>query len=539
MEIENNTLENLVVSTLEDENDGDLSAGDLSLREAIANASPGASITFGDGLSGSIILGQGELIINKSLNIQGSGAKKLTIDGSNSTRSLVVDDGNADTLIDVSISDVTVANTNSGRDTGDLDAAGVLNRENLTISNSALTNNYSINNGAIQNEGQLQLQNSLVSGNNGGNAAIGNFDGAKATISNSTIADNNADGFGAISNFAGSELTIVNSTITGNDSGRAAIFADGDITAISSIIAGNTGRSFGGGDFYGDITSSGNNLVGISNSSFAFDPTDIAGTPAEPIDPLLGELQDNGGPTATVAPLAGSPALNAGSNPKNLATDQRGGEFSRTFDTGTDIGAFESQTIDPNPPEFPIEIVGTANNDFLTGNQLGNIIRGLAGDDTLEGLRSNDVLKGNRGNDSLEGGVGDDTLEGGVGDDFLNGGPGDNSLFGGAGNDRIFGGGNDIIRGAGGNDFIVGLGGDDDIIGGAGDDTIIDGSGNSRVTGRVGRDVFVLADQTTDHSCPHERRVNYVEIGVCKRIFWHYHLRLAKTPSAKGTENIS
>ncbi len=61
------------------------------------------------------------------------------------------------------------------------------------------------------------------------------------------------------------------------------------------------------------------------------------------VDPLLGPPAFNGGPTRTQALLAGSPAINAGSNPSGLTTDQRGAGFPRTTGLATDIGAYEAQ----------------------------------------------------------------------------------------------------------------------------------------------------------------------------------------------------
>ena len=63
-------------------------------------------------------------------------------------------------------------------------------------------------------------------------------------------------------------------------------------------------------------------------------------------DPMLGPLQDNGGPTLTHALLSGSPALDAGSNDYiNFAYDQRGHGFRRVVGSSADIGAFEHQDI--------------------------------------------------------------------------------------------------------------------------------------------------------------------------------------------------
>jgi hypothetical protein len=113
------------------------------------------------------------------------------------------------------------------------------------------------------------------------------------------------------------------------------------------------------------MTSRNNNLIGKNDGSTGFingSNGDIVGTTAAPVNPLLGPLANNGGPTQTFALLAGSPALDAGDNcvtqaahcgDPNIAqlnTDQRGAGFSRIVDgpdadtTATvDIGAFEAQ----------------------------------------------------------------------------------------------------------------------------------------------------------------------------------------------------
>jgi hypothetical protein len=57
------------------------------------------------------------------------------------------------------------------------------------------------------------------------------------------------------------------------------------------------------------------------------------------IDPLLDVLDFNGGPTRTHALLPGSPAIDTGSNPLGLTTDQRGHGFPREAGTGAEIGA--------------------------------------------------------------------------------------------------------------------------------------------------------------------------------------------------------
>jgi hypothetical protein len=100
----------------------------------------------------------------------------------------------------------------------------------------------------------------------------------------------------------------------------------------------------------GSVTSGGYNLASDNGDSFLINTTDRIN-----IDPLLGPLANNGGPTFTHALLPGSPAIDKGKN-FGSTTDQRG--FPRTVDDpcianasggdGSDIGALETQTVCPN-----------------------------------------------------------------------------------------------------------------------------------------------------------------------------------------------
>jgi hypothetical protein len=117
--------------------------------------------------------------------------------------------------------------------------------------------------------------------------------------------------------------------------------------ALNSATAGPDFDGTGGGG-------SGHNLIGDATDSSGFSAThgDLLGTSAHPLDPHLGPLQDNGGPTPTLALLPGSPALNAGDNGTRSVTgplDQRGQGFARVVNGAIDIGAFEAQPP-PSPP---------------------------------------------------------------------------------------------------------------------------------------------------------------------------------------------
>ena len=80
------------------------------------------------------------------------------------------------------------------------------------------------------------------------------------------------------------------------------------------------------------------NLIGNSKDASGFGSTDLLN-----VDPRLAALQDNGGPTFTMALLPGSPAIDAGDNTDAPEFDQRGSGFPRIVGGTIDIGAFEVQ----------------------------------------------------------------------------------------------------------------------------------------------------------------------------------------------------
>ena len=102
-------------------------------------------------------------------------------------------------------------------------------------------------------------------------------------------------------------------------------------TFKNTIVANNLPEN--GFNDGGSVISSGHNLDSENSCGFN-QPSDLINT-----NPLLGPLQDNGGPTFTLALLEGSPAIDAGDNSGAPATDQRG--ITRPQGTNVDIGAFE------------------------------------------------------------------------------------------------------------------------------------------------------------------------------------------------------
>ena len=118
------------------------------------------------------------------------------------------------------------------------------------------------------------------------------------------------------------------------------------------------------------VATSSNNLIGDGTGSVGLANgvnNNLVGSGASPIDPLLGPLADNTGPTRTHALLAGSVAINAGNNATCAATDQRG--IARPISGVCDIGSFEfagpatsttTLTSNLNPSVFGEAITFTA-----------------------------------------------------------------------------------------------------------------------------------------------------------------------------------
>jgi hypothetical protein len=132
-------------------------------------------------------------------------------------------------------------------------------------------------------------------------------------------------------------------------------------------LAGNTGTA---PDLSGQFISGGWNLIGKTNGGTGdWDSTDLTGSILFPSDPLLGPLQDNGGPTPTMLPLTNNAAIDSGRS-FGLTTDQRGlpspvdlpGYSNGAGFDGSDIGACEVQSLSPAGLDIGLRLFdGTAN----------------------------------------------------------------------------------------------------------------------------------------------------------------------------------
>lgn len=152
---------------------------------------------------------------------------------------------------------------------------------------------------------------------------------------------------------------------------------------------------------------------------------------------------------------AGADLLVGGNGGDTYIVDDYGDTVVEFDGGGTDTveASIDSYTLDANVERLTY----TGTGDFTgAGNELDNIIRGGAGNDSLYGEDGNDTIHANDGDDYLSGGAGNDTLNGNIGNDYLDGGDGDDTLNGGDGDDIIRGGaGNDAINvGAGFNTIV-------------------------------------------------------------------------------------
>ena len=375
-----------------------------TLRDAItqADANTGNSYAINFSVTGTIQLTSPLPDLSNNIALNGPGASDLTVqrDSSPSTplfSVFMVDSG----VIEI-ISGITISGGNS------INGGGFNNNGTLTVDNSAFTGNSAGYGGGIFNDntGTATVKNSTFTGNSAGygggifndqlgtltvtnstftssyvngvggglcnfgiltvtdstftnNTAAGDGGGGiwndgQLTVKNSTFINNSATDGGGIANGSANApigtSTVTNSTFAHNsatsEGGGIFIYNGDNLTLNDTIVANNTGS---GADIDGQVQpTSANNLIGdgtgITNLN-QLAQSNLIGTTADPINPLLGPLDYYGGPTQTMALLPGSPAIDAGSNaliPAGVTTDQRGVGFPRIVNGTVDIGAFES-----------------------------------------------------------------------------------------------------------------------------------------------------------------------------------------------------
>lgn len=271
--------------------------------------------------------------------------------------------GQADTM---TISGCTIRG-NTANVGGGLENDGTATVTDCTISQNTADDGGGVFNGANSDAAILTLNDStisdnILSGNESGSGGAGVGNAGQANLTDSTIANNVASNapFTEATNGGGLEdsgtATLVACTISGNtttaDGGGIYVGGTGadSLTLNNTIVAGNEAAPTGGGITPNDIVaatsgasvSGSYDLVGTGGSATLSGSSNKLGV----VDPGLGPLAANGGPTETMVLVAGSPAIASGSSALEvgpggtpLTTDQRG----FPMDTPVpDIGAYQT-----------------------------------------------------------------------------------------------------------------------------------------------------------------------------------------------------
>ena len=252
----------------------------------------------------------------------------------------------------------TITNNN-----GSLEGGGVFTQGSLMISSTVISSNRVFaNGGGISNRGPLTIVDSTISDNAAFHKGIGTgggifSSGGLLTIVNSTISGNQTSavsslgmgsggggiyfgsGQGRIENSTFSNNSLIPGPPNGDRNGGSAIrLATGTVHIGNTILAAGP---FSGPNVFNQSAT----LISDGYNLSSDDAAGLLGGTGDQIntDPMLGPLQDNGGPAFTHSLLPGSPAINAG-DPNFTPPpfyDQRGPGYTRVHNGRIDIGAFE------------------------------------------------------------------------------------------------------------------------------------------------------------------------------------------------------
>lgn len=354
----------LVVTNLDDSGPG-------SLRDRINVAPPNGIITFQPGLAGTLNL-DSSLVVTQSVEILGPGPEVIRISAQlNDYPVFRIENGASNTIIER----LTISESAHNADGG-----GFLVRGGLTLTQCELADHTIVGRGAgvfVAVSGTLTMRECTLQGNSAEDRGAGVYvgDAATATLSGCTF-NNNISGAGGaavattlLATFGAVNCTFHGNRATGGTGGGAIYVAStSTVNLLHCTLANNSAHNRGGGvlidgtlfatncifsrnsDGRGDLEIS--NKGGTNNTAFSIvrvgtgsDLTNnvsgnLVGTPDNPIDAQLGELQANGGPTWTMALLANSPALNIADAGNSAPTDQRG--VDRPQGPAPDRGALEA-----------------------------------------------------------------------------------------------------------------------------------------------------------------------------------------------------
>jgi hypothetical protein len=346
-----------------------------TLRSVIASAVSGDTVVIDPGVDphlssqfGSITISAATMI---SLTIEGQGARATTITGDGVAQIFVLSNRSCGcTTPAVTFSGVTLTGgrgTNGGAVLVGFNSGATLT--GVTLSGNVVTNgDPSADGGAVDDEGGLLTLNGVTAVGNSAETDGGAIyvNGGSAQINNSTITGNTAgvDGGGVYNQ---GQATLVGDTLAGN---RTVNGAGGNIQTNGTVTTGTTTLkdtivsggiappgSAAGSNCSGPFISGGHNLESTNQCGLTGIGDQVG------VDPLLGPLGNNGGPTDTMALPSGSPAIGRGNCADfSPALDQRGLPRPGFGETGCDTGAYEFQlrptavavTCTPSPAGFGV-----------------------------------------------------------------------------------------------------------------------------------------------------------------------------------------
>jgi hypothetical protein len=338
-------------------NYSDLTLTGVTIRSSYAESDAGALDVYASPvaivdsrISGNFSDSEGGAIYTDGVNADDTDANRVTIRNSVVTNNYTSGNGGAMYVDDATGGNVLIVNSEISDNTAGSTAGGIMfygHKGGSTIRNSTISGNRAGSNGGglyfdtsttYLNPNGLMVENSTISGNRsdtqGGGAYISNAGDRPVTFRNSSVTDNHSEDYGA-----------------------GIYREDNDVTLSSTIVADNSYPGHDQDDL-GESTSAAGSfnlshtLVESDTSAVTITPTD-PGTNVFGLDPRLGPLQDNGGPTETQMPQLDSPAIDAGDS-NGLDGDQRG--FPRRVgqptvpdgsgSDGADIGAVERERAD-------------------------------------------------------------------------------------------------------------------------------------------------------------------------------------------------
>ena len=253
-----------------------------------------------------------------AVRIAGPGARLLSVTGNFTHRVFVVDKGAV-----AAISGIEIA---YGKAESVFAGGGVYNEGVTSLTDCMIYSNEAVGaGGGISNAGTITMTGCTILANKAATGG-GMYNTGSATLTNCTITENTATSSAGLRN--NKTALLVHCTVSRNSASASAggiSNRDGywntilgiklsyvpaaSTTVLNTIVAGNSAKS--ASDVSGAFSSLGTNLIGISDGSSGWRGSDKQGTLLKPIDPKLILCSDFGGPTWTMLPETGSPAINS------------------------------------------------------------------------------------------------------------------------------------------------------------------------------------------------------------------------------------